>query len=70
MEAELPALHTATVKADWLRELLMDLSIIEKSLPVILMNCNNQTVIVKIDSSKDNIKSSRHIKKRLKSTKK
>jgi hypothetical protein len=70
MEAELPALHTAIVKADWLRELLMDLSIIEKSLPVILMNCNNQSVIVKIDSSKDNIKSSRHIKKRLKSTKK
>jgi hypothetical protein len=70
MEAELPALHTATVKADWFRELLIDLSIVEKSLSVILMNCNNQTVIVKIDSSKDNIKSARHIKKRLKSAKK
>jgi hypothetical protein len=30
------------------------------------MNCDNQMVIVKIDSSKDNMKSSRHIKRRLK----
>jgi hypothetical protein len=66
MEAELAALDIATVEADWLRELLMDLPIIEKHLPVILMNCDNQTVIVKVDSSKDNMKSSRHIKRRLK----
>jgi hypothetical protein len=44
----------------------MDLPIVEKPLPAILMNCDNQTVIVKIDSSKDNMKSSRHIKRRLK----
>jgi hypothetical protein len=44
----------------------MDLPIVEKSLPVILMYCDNQTVIVKVDSSKDNMKSSRHIKRRLK----
>jgi hypothetical protein len=30
------------------------------------MNCDNQTVIVKVDSSKDNMKSSRHVKRRLK----
>jgi hypothetical protein len=34
------------------------------------MNCDNQTVIVKVDSSKDNIKSSRHIKRRLNSVRK
>jgi hypothetical protein len=34
------------------------------------MNCDNQTMIVKVDSSKDNMKSSRHIKKRLKSIRK
>jgi hypothetical protein len=34
------------------------------------MNCDNQMVIVKIDSSKDNMKSSRHIKRRLKSVRK
>jgi hypothetical protein len=45
----------------------MDLPIIEKPLPVILMNYDNQTEIVKVDSSKDNRKSSIHIKRRLKS---
>jgi hypothetical protein len=34
------------------------------------MNCDNQTVIVKVNSSKDNIKSSRHVKRRLKSVRK
>jgi hypothetical protein len=47
MEAELTALDTATVEAKWLRELLMDLSILEKLIPAILMNCDNRTVIVK-----------------------
>jgi hypothetical protein len=70
MEAELAALDTATVEAGWLRELLMDLPIIEKPLPAILMKCDNQTVIVKVDSSKDNMKSSRHTKRRLKSIRK
>jgi hypothetical protein len=44
----------------------MDLPIVEKPLSIILMNCGNQTVIVKVDSSKDNMKSSRHIKRRIK----
>jgi hypothetical protein len=48
----------------------MDLPIVEKSLSAILMNCDNQTMIVKVDSSKNNLKSSRHIKRRLKSVKK
>ena len=34
------------------------------------MKCDNQTVIVKINSSKDNMKSSRHVKRRLKSVRK
>jgi hypothetical protein len=66
MEAELATLDTSTVEADWLRELLMDLPIVEKHLPSILMNCDNQAVIVKVDSSNDSMKSSRHIKKQLK----
>jgi uncharacterized membrane protein len=70
MEAELITLNTATIEVDWLRELLMDLSIVEKTLPVIYMNCDNQMVIVKVDSSKDNMKSSRYIKRRLKSVRK
>jgi hypothetical protein len=70
MEAELTTLDTATVEAEWIRELLMDLPIVEKTIPAILINCGNQTVIVKMNSSKDNMKSSRHVKRRLKSVRK
>ena len=70
MEAELIALDTATVEAEWLRELLMDLPIVGKPIPAILLNCDNQTVIFKVNSSKDNMKSSRHVKRRLKSVRK
>jgi hypothetical protein len=34
------------------------------------MNCDNQIVIIKIKSSKDNIKSTKHIKRHLKSVRK
>jgi hypothetical protein len=57
IEAELTTLDTTTVEADWLRELSMDLHIVEKPLLAILMNCDKQTVIVKVDSLKDNMKS-------------
>jgi len=70
MEAELTALDTATAEAEWLRELLMDLPVVEKPIPAISMNCDNQTVIIKVNSSKDNMKSSRHVKRRLKSVRK
>jgi hypothetical protein len=63
METELTALDTTTMEVDWLRELLMDLPIVKKPLTTILMNCDKQTVIVKVDSSKENMKSSRHIKR-------
>jgi len=36
----------------------------------ILMNCDNQTVIVKVNSAKDNANLSRHVKRRLKSVRK
>jgi hypothetical protein len=42
---------------------LMDLPVVEKPIPAILMNCDNQTVIAKVTSSKDNGKSSRHVKR-------
>ena len=34
------------------------------------MNCDNQTVIIKVNSSKDNMKSTRHVKRWLKSIRK
>jgi hypothetical protein len=65
MEVELTTLDTTIVEAEWLRELLMDLPVVEKLIPAIPMNCDNQTVIIKVNSCKDNIKSSRHVKRRL-----
>jgi hypothetical protein len=70
MEAELIALDTTSAEAEWLRELLMDLPVVEKPIPAISMNCDNQTVITKVNSSKDNIKSTRYVKRRLKSVRK
>jgi hypothetical protein len=61
--AELTTLHTTIVKADWLHELLMDLPIVEKPLLAVLMSCDNQMAIVKVDNSKGNMMSSRHIKR-------
>jgi hypothetical protein len=65
METELTTLDTAKVEINWIHELLMDLPIAKKPLSATLMNCDNQTVIVNVDSSNDNMKSSRHIKRRL-----
>jgi hypothetical protein len=47
MEAELTALDTASTEAKWLRELLMDLRVVEKPITTILINCDNQTIIMR-----------------------
>jgi len=70
MEAELTALDTAGAEAEWLRELLMHLPVVEKPIPAISINCDNQTVVIKVNSSKDNIKSTRHVKRQIKSVRK
>jgi len=70
MEARLTTLDTAGAEAEWLRELLMDLPVVEKPVPAISMNCDNETVIRKVNSSKDNMKSTRHVKRRLKTVRK
>ncbi|WVZ53686.1 hypothetical protein U9M48_004591 [Paspalum notatum var. saurae] len=70
VKAELTALDTSTIEAEWLRELLMDVPVGEKPIPAILMNCNNQPAIAKVNSAKDNAKSSRHVRRRIKSVRK
>jgi hypothetical protein len=70
MEAKLTTLDTASVEVEWLHELLMDLPMIEKPILAISINCDNQTVIIKVSSSRDNMKSTRHVKRRLKSIRK
>jgi hypothetical protein len=59
MEAELTALDSAGTKAEWLHDF-----------PAISMNCDNQTMITRINSSRNNMKSTRDVKRRLKSVRK
>ena len=70
MEAELTALDIASTEAEWLRELLMDLPVVEKPFPTILINCDNQTIITKVKNSQDNMKSTKYMKRRLKPVRK
>jgi hypothetical protein len=70
MEVELTTLDTASAEVEWLRELLSDLPVVEKPIPAILMNCDNQTVVTKVNSAKNNAKSTRHVKRCLKSVRK
>jgi hypothetical protein len=63
MEAELVALESATTEAEWLKELLMDLPMVAKPVPAILLHCDNQSVITIVG----NAKFSRHVKRRIKS---
>jgi hypothetical protein len=44
--------------------------VVEKPVSAISVNCDNQTMIIKIKSSKDNMKLTRHIKRHLKSVRK
>jgi hypothetical protein len=41
IKVEPTALDTAVAEAEWLRELLMDLPVVEKPIPAIFMNCDN-----------------------------
>jgi hypothetical protein len=66
MEAELVALETTTSEVEWLCELLMDLPVVSKLVPVILLHCDNESVITIVGSTKENLKSTRHVKRRIK----
>jgi hypothetical protein len=69
-EVELVALETTTNEAEWLTELFMDLPFIDKPVPPILTYCDNQSMLPLVMNTKDNSKSNKHIKRRLKSVRK
>jgi hypothetical protein len=46
------------------------LHVVEKHVPAIFLNYDNQTVIIKVNSLKDNMKSTSHIRRHLKSVRK
>ena len=48
----------------------MDLPLIEKPVPSILMHCDNQSMLAQVMNAKDNSKCNKHIKHRLKSVRK
>jgi hypothetical protein len=48
----------------------MDLPMVENPILTIFLNSDNQTMIVRMNNFKDNMKSSKHVKRRLKSVKK
>jgi hypothetical protein len=63
IEVELVAPETATSEAEWLCELLMDLPVVSKPVPVILLHCDDESLIVIVSSAKENLKSTRHVKR-------
>ena len=67
IKVEVTTLDTAIVETEWLHELLMDLLVVEKPIPAIFMNYDNQTMRIKVNSSRDNMKSTRHVKRWLES---
>jgi hypothetical protein len=62
MKVKLVALESATIEAEWLKELLMDLPMDDKPVPAILLHCDNQSVVTIVGNAKKNTKFSRHVK--------
>jgi hypothetical protein len=70
MEAKRTTLDTASIENEWFPEFLVDLTVVQEPIPSISMNCDDKTVIVQVNSSKDKMKSSRQVKRQLKSVRK
>lgn len=60
-------MDTTNIDVEWLCEVLMDLPIVEKSILIISMNNDNQSMIIKMTSSKNNMKSTRYVQMHLRS---
>jgi len=66
METEIIALDTATSEAEFLKNLLCDLPLLNKLIPLIPMHCDSQVTISKVTSKNFNEKR-RHLRVRHKS---
>jgi hypothetical protein len=53
MEVELVALESATTKAEWPKELLMDLPMVDKPVLAIILHCDNQSMITIVGNAKE-----------------
>jgi hypothetical protein len=54
-KSTMEALEMATSEVEWLRVLLMDLLVVSKPVPMILLHCDNESVITIIGSAKENL---------------
>jgi hypothetical protein len=63
MEAELVALELANTEAEWLKEILMDLPMVDQLVPAILLHCDNKSVMTIVGNAKENAKFSGHVKR-------
>ena len=61
------AMDTTGIEAEWLRDLLLDIPLIAKPLPVISIHCDCRSAIEKCSQENANVKMSRHLKIRHKS---
>ncbi|CAH9084692.1 unnamed protein product [Cuscuta epithymum] len=69
-EAELCALDTTGIMAEWFMGLMSELPIFSKPIPPICLHCDSMSTITKIRSTKYNQKTRRHIQVRLKTIRK
>ena len=67
MELEMIALNTTSIEIEWLKDLLTEISLLEKSLPVISIHCDCRSAINKYHQKNANMKMNRHLKMRHKS---
>jgi hypothetical protein len=67
MEAELVALESATTEAEWLKELLMGLPMVDKLVPAIMLHCDNRSMIIIVGNAKEMQSSQDYVKQRIKS---
>lgn len=61
MDAKLMASGVASKESKWLRDILNNIPMLEKPIHAILINCDNQATLAKVQSKNHNAKSSRHI---------
>jgi len=61
------ALDTTSIEAEWLKDLLTEISLLEKSLPAIFIHCDYRSANDKSHQENANVKINRHLKVRHKS---
>ena len=69
MEAELIALDTTCTKAKWIKNIVLDIPLINKPIPAISIKCDNRVVIELARQAHTNKKMNRHMQVRYKSIK-